>query len=388
MDQATNWLEQEQLRPYHKVASLFPLMEGPEFEALKTDIQANGLIEPIWLHPDGSIIDGRNRHRACLDAEIEPKFRTWDNHGSLVVFVVSLNLKRRDLNSGQRAVIALSVLPMLEEEAKERQRLAGGDRTSKYAEALTSTLTGALQDKGEAREQAAKLFGTSAGYMSYAKHLQEEAPDLLEEVRTATSTMPKAMRELTKRQRQDVPPLPSDKYRVLYADPPWTYNDSGTVGNAQGETDNYGRVGRHYPSMTIKELCALGDDVKEMAEDNAVLFLWATSPLLEDGFKVIKAWGFKYKTSFVWDKVKHNYGHYNSVRHEFLLICTRGSCTPDVSKLFDSVQTIERSDRHSEKPEEFRTIIDTLYTRGKRIELFARTKAEGWEIWGNEPTTN
>jgi len=66
-----------------------------------------------------------------------------------------------------------------------------------------------------------------------------------------------------------------------------------------------------------------------------------------------------------------------------LLIATRGSCQPEVKKLFDSVQTIERT-RHSEKPEEFRQIIDTLYPTGKRIELFARKKAEGWDCYGNE----
>jgi len=86
----------------------------------------------------------------------------------------------------------------------------------------------------------------------------------------------------------------------------------------------------------------------------------------------------------VWDKIKHNFGHYNSVRHEFLLVCTRGSCTPDAKKLFDSVLTIERSGKHSEKPQEFREIIETLYTHGKRIELFARAAADGWESYGNE----
>ena len=88
----------------------------------------------------------------------------------------------------------------------------------------------------------------------------------------------------------------------------------------------------------------------------------------------------------IWDKVKHNMGHYNSVRHEFLLVCTRGSCQPDERKLFDSVQTIERTE-HSKKPEEFRQIIDTIYPYGSRIELFARRPSEGWEAWGNEFTS-
>lgn len=185
-------------------------------------------------------------------------------------------------------------------------------------------------------------------------------------------------RQKVAEQRQDAPPLPDEKYRIVYADPPWKYGNSGVI----GETDNYGHVARHYPDMSINELCEL--PIRDMVEDNAVLFMWVTSPLLEECFPVIKAWGFKYKTSFVWDKVGHNFGHYNSVRHEFLLVCTRGSCTPDNLKLFDSVQSIEKTKKHSEKPEEFRAIIDTLYTWGKRIELFSRTTAEGWDAWGNE----
>ena len=124
--------------------------------------------------------------------------------------------------------------------------------------------------------------------------------------------------------------------------------------------------------------------VPETLDENAVLFLWTTSPLLEEAFAVIRAWGFKYKASFVWDKIKHNMGHYNSVRHEFLLIATRGSCTPDVSKLFDSVVSVERSAKHSEKPEIFREMIDTLYTSGRKIELFARKSVPGWDVWGNQ----
>ena len=175
------------------------------------------------------------------------------------------------------------------------------------------------------------------------------------------------------------PQLPTGKYRVIYADPPWKYNNSGVI----TETDNYGRAARHYPTMSISELCAMGDTVKDMAEDNAVLFMWVTSPLLEECFNVIRSWGFQYKTSFIWDKIAHNFGHYNSVRHELLLICTRGSCTPDAPTLYDSVVSIQRG-AHSEKPEEFRRIIDDLYTYGQRVELFARRAADGWDTWGNQ----
>lgn len=187
-----------------------------------------------------------------------------------------------------------------------------------------------------------------------------------------------SVRELREEIRRDGikeshPDLPIGKFRIIYADPPWKYSNS--------MPEYFSEQANHYQLMSIDEIAAM--DIKSLAEDNAVLFLWVTSPILRESFKVIDAWGFEYKSSFVWDKIKHNMGHYNSVRHEFLLICTRGSCTPDNIKLFDSVQSIERTE-HSEKPEFFREIIDTLYTHGRKIELFARKKVEGWEVFGNE----
>jgi len=169
-------------------------------------------------------------------------------------------------------------------------------------------------------------------------------------------------------------PFPDKKYQIIYADPPWSYGNTQPDYHKTDPRD-------HYPTMPLKEICAI--DVKSICEDNAVLFLWVTSPILEEAFQVVKAWGFKYKASFVWDKVKHNMGHYNSVRHEFLLICVRGSCQPDVKKLFDSVQSIERT-KHSEKPAKFYEIIETIYTYGKRIELFARSQRDEWDAFGHE----
>ena len=169
--------------------------------------------------------------------------------------------------------------------------------------------------------------------------------------------------------------FPGGKYRVIYSDPPWAYGNEMPAGTTTQED--------HYPLMNVQEICDL--PVKGLALDDAVLFLWVTSPILRESFEVVSAWGFEYKAAFIWDKQKHNMGHYNSVRHELLLICVRGSCTPDVQKLFDSVQSIERTE-HSRKPEEFRTIIDTLYPSGPRIELFRRGDdlPSGWLGWGNE----
>lgn len=170
--------------------------------------------------------------------------------------------------------------------------------------------------------------------------------------------------------------LPTDKFRVIYADPPWSYHDKADAGAVQS-----GGAEQHYPSMSTVDLCAL--PISAICEANAVLFLWTPTPLIEDAFLVITAWGFTYKTHFIWDKHAHNRGHYNSVRHELLMLAVRGSCLPDVPKLYDSVQKAGRTE-HSEKPGVFRIIIDTLYPYGKRVELFARERVEGWDAWGNE----
>ncbi len=183
----------------------------------------------------------------------------------------------------------------------------------------------------------------------------------------------RAVRRLKATFQQQPPPTRS--YRVIHADPPWQYNAKLGEGSDPAE--------HPYKTLSIEELCGLR--IGELAAPNAVLFLWVPSPFLKECFRIIEAWGFEYRASFVWDRVKHRAGRYNSVRHEFLLICTRGNCVPDNTKLFDSVQVFELSDKQSGKPEEFRGIIDALYPHGKRIELFKRGAAtEGWEVWGNE----
>jgi N6-adenosine-specific RNA methylase IME4 len=358
---------------FHPVADIFPLINGADFDALRADIAANGLLEAIWLHPDGRIIDGRNRYRACCEIGVTPDFRIYSGSldtPALVQFVVSLNLKRRHLDSGQKAFVALEVERVLGEAARERQ----GQRNDLHPTSFKDLNKVDDPMSTRAAEQAAQIIGTNRQYVSDAKRIQEQAPDLAAAVKQGDMKITEARRQLQRRTvAEETPAMPTTTYRVIYADPPWKYGNQGL--------DDYGHAERHYPAMNIAELCSL--NVRTLADADAVLFLWVTSPLLAECFAVIEAWGFTYKTSFVWDKVRHNFGHYNSVRHELLLVCTRGSCLPDAPTLFDSVQTIERTE-HSVKPEEFRQIIDALYTTGRRIELFSRREAAGWERWGNE----
>jgi len=206
-----------------------------------------------------------------------------------------------------------------------------------------------------------------------AQKLDSLPDDVYEKVRSGDLSVTQATRAQKAQAIARAVSLPDAKYRVIYADPPWSY------GNTQ--PDYHTEQRDHYPVMPLKDICAL--PIASIAEDNAALFLWVTSPILEESFQVIKAWGFKYKAAFVWDKVKHNMGHYNSVRHELLLICTRGSGVPEVPKLYDSVVTQERG-AHSAKPTIFYDMIETLYPSGKKIELFARGERSGWDGYGHQ----
>jgi len=219
-------------------------------------------------------------------------------------------------------------------------------------------------------------LGIDKKISSLSQKIADLTDEEIEKVKTGTAiarVFKENRRNKNKELLKNIQEISDDIYQVIYADPPWQYNDKQNI-------DNLGGAEKHYPTMSINELCEMKIP---KTKDNAVLFLWTTAPILEDAFKIINTWNFKYKAHFIWDKVQHNMGHYNSVRHELLLIATKGNCLPDNVKLFDSVQTIEKTKKHSEKPTHFYEIIETLY-KGKKIELFARNKREGWDSWGNE----
>jgi N6-adenosine-specific RNA methylase IME4 len=175
--------------------------------------------------------------------------------------------------------------------------------------------------------------------------------------------------------RASAGPLPGGKFRVVYADPPWSYDNDGVI--------KYGPAARHYMTMSVEEIAALR--VRDHVGRDAVLFLWVPTPHLVVANAVIQAWGFAYRTSLVWNKQRHVYGHYVSVQHEHLLIGVRGDCTPDRPVPMPASVVTIRAGRHSEKPAAFRELIDQLYPFGRRVELFARGRLpEPWIAWGDQ----
>ena len=173
--------------------------------------------------------------------------------------------------------------------------------------------------------------------------------------------------------------LPNKKYKIIYADPPWSYKDKALAGN-RGACCK-------YPVMSIDEIKNL--PVKDIADDDCILFMWVTFPKLNECFEVIKEWGFEYKTNaFTWVKKYKNgdnfmgMGRWTRANAEICLLATKGKqkrVNAGVRQIIESVP-----EKHSKKPDIVRDKIVELCGDLPRLEMFARNKSVKWETWGNE----
>lgn len=172
----------------------------------------------------------------------------------------------------------------------------------------------------------------------------------------------------------------TQKYSIVYADPPWEYDSSRSIAQKSCLS---GDDKTHYNYMSIEKLCAL--PVNDVCDKNALLFLWTTGPKLNLAFNVITSWGFTYSTiAFVWEKVNINPGYYTLSSTEICLVAKKG-IIPTPRGIRNARQFYqEKKERHSKKPIGIRNIITNMFPTQRKIELFAREKAEGWDVWGNE----
>ena len=171
------------------------------------------------------------------------------------------------------------------------------------------------------------------------------------------------------------------KYNIIYADPPWSYNDK-----MKGHSFSLEHEYQTMPLSWIKSL-----NISELADKDCILFLWAVSPQLPEAIETMRAWGFTYKTvAFCWSKVSKNskpisnLGKWTMGNVELCLLGVRGQ--PNKYRVDKSVKqlVIAERTRHSKKPDEVRKRITQAFGDLPRIELFARQHADGWDCWGNE----
>ena len=171
--------------------------------------------------------------------------------------------------------------------------------------------------------------------------------------------------------------LPAKRFGVIYADPPWRFEPHSRVTGMDRAPSN------HYPVMSVANIKALA--VAGIAAADCVLFLWATAPMLPEALEVMAAWGFEYRTNFVWAKDRAGTGYWNRNQHEHLLVGVRGD-VPAPAPGAQWASLIPAAVReHSRKPDEARRMIEAYYPTLPKIELFARGEARpGWDVWGLE----
>lgn len=172
------------------------------------------------------------------------------------------------------------------------------------------------------------------------------------------------------------------KYNVIYADPPWSFKTYSQKGKAKKSAD------AHYRCMDLSDIKQM--PIQKLAEDDCVLFMWVTFPMLEQGLELMEAWGFEYKTcAFTWvkrNKLSNSWfwglGYWTRANAEICLLGTRGH----PKRISRSVHSVcdAKIGRHSEKPAEIRDRIVLLCGDVPRIELFARDTCEGWDAFGDE----
>lgn len=176
------------------------------------------------------------------------------------------------------------------------------------------------------------------------------------------------------------------KYQIIYADPPWEYKQSGSKVHSRGMAK------QHYKTMCTEDICRL--PIKDIKTGNAICFIWATFPNITEALKVMESWGFVYKTvAFVWvkknRKTNTNFwgmGAYTRANAEVCLLGVSKQTKAKKQVISNAVHSIIEAsiEEHSKKPDIVREKIIELLGDIPRIELFARQKTQGWDVWGNE----
>ena len=165
--------------------------------------------------------------------------------------------------------------------------------------------------------------------------------------------------------------LPTGKYRIIVADPPWAY--------AYRAADTSHRAANPYPTMAVSAICAM--PVASLAYDDAILWLWTTNAFMRDAYAVADAWGFTVKTILTWAKNRMGLGDWLRGQTEHCLLCVKGK--PVVTLTSQTTLLHGPMREHSRKPDEFYALVDSLCP-GNKCELFSREQREGWDNFGAE----
>jgi N6-adenosine-specific RNA methylase IME4 len=342
-------------------------MPEPEFAALRADIERRGVLVPLELSASGMLLDGRQRLRAAAELGHERVPVREVAAEDEFEYMLRAAILRRQLSPSQRAALVL--------ELEQYRALRASADKRRRANLCRAAEVASLPPRGKSRDQAAAWAGVSARTVQDAATVQAHDPALFEQLKegqlAASLAARRVRRALRDQQLSETPALPDGPFELIYADPPWQ------LGNPDGPF----APENHYPTMPLAQL----KELAVPAADEAVLFLWAVSSLLPEALELLEAWGFACKSSLCWVKPSIGPGVWLRNRHELLLVGRRGHYPPPAPEdRCDSVLEAARG-RHSQKPERVYELLERMYPRASKLELFRRgAPRAGWAAWGNE----
>jgi len=357
-----------------------------DLKPLQDSIQEVGLLHPVVLNADYKLIAGARRLEACKRLGWkEIPARIVNLHDMALRAEFDENVVRLDFLPSEAVALKRALEP-IERQSAEQRRLEGVKTGGRGHKKLGGNLTPSLS--GKTRDRLANCVGLSASSLRKAEAIVlagEQAPerygDLVEQMDKRYRSLSWVYRKLQVRQeseklRSEPPAMPSGRYSVITLDPPWPY-----------ESDNGNGSEREllpYVSMSVEEIMAL--PVPYLLEDDAIVFLWTTnSRHLHDGFHCLEKWGLQYKTCLTWIKNARSMGSVLRTITEHCLVGTFGkpliALTTQVNVIYGGVGRT-----HSRKPESYFRLLDELCPckPGKKLEMFARNRREGWDAYGLE----
>jgi N6-adenosine-specific RNA methylase IME4 len=343
-----------------------------DLRSLADSIAEVGLLHPVVVTPEGRLIAGQRRLEACRSLG-------WTDVPVTVVDLYQAargeaheNLVRKDLLPSEIVALKRAIEPLERRDARERQ----GHKADICHPATVAEGQGpAPRDTGDTRDKIARYLGVGRTTIERAEAVVDAAEEEPEEYGYLVEQMDRSGKVAGAYRRLEVlrqakelnaapPELPTGPFQVIVADPPWRYESSNSL---------------PYPTMDIEEIKAM--PVAEIADENAILWLWTTNAHLRVAFDVVEAWGFEYRTLLTWVKDRMGTGEWLRGQTEHCMLAVRGK---PVFLHGNHATVLEAARReHSRKPEEFYALVEATSPGGK-VELFCRQPRYGWQVYGNE----
>lgn len=336
-----------------------------DLRSLADSISEVGLLHPVVVTPEGRLIAGQRRLAAC-------RILGWDDVPVTVVDLYQAargeaheNFVRKDLLPSEIVALKRAIEPLERREARHRQ----GSRADLCRPATVA------EGQGDARDKIARYLGVGRTTIERAEAVMEAAEEDPEEYGYLVEQMDRSGKIAGAYRRLEVlkqaksleataPELPTGPFQVIVADPPWQYDTGNSL---------------PYPTMPLEDIKAM--PVQEIADENAILWLWTTNAHLRVAFEVVEAWGFQYKTLLTWVKDRVGTGEWLRGQTEHCMLAVRGKPV----FLHENHSTALEAPRreHSRKPEEFYALVEATCPGGK-VELFCRQHRNGWHVYGND----